>query len=318
MSAINANLTAGLDLTGARRLPENQGVAFLGSQKAGPFDLLPDEAASMLAAPNPDGRRNVDVVKRRANGTSILNERAYPWIIDFGPTIVREEAALYQAPFEAVNERVRPTRATNPRKRYREEWWIHAEPRPGMRVALAGLSRYIVTPTLAKHRVFVWLSPEVLPDSQLVVFARDDDYTLGVLHSRVHELWARGQGTQLREVESGFHYTPTTTFETFPFPHPTDEQRDAIAAAAKRLDELRRGWLDPVGASDEELKVRTLTNLYNEMPTWLRDIHDRLDRAVLAAYDWPADIPDDGLLARLLALNLERAEAGRPEGRSRP
>ena len=90
---------------------------------------------------------------------------------------------------------------------------------------------------------------------------------------------------------------------------PTDEQREAIAAAAARLDELRNGWLDPPGAGEEELKLRTLTNLYNERPAWLRDIHDRLDAAVLAAYGWPADIATDDLLAHLLALNLDRASA---------
>jgi len=116
-------------------------------------------------------------------------------------------------------------------------------------------------------------------------------------------------GTQLRESESGLRYAPRP-YETFPFPEPTEEQRDEIAAAAKRLDELRRGWLDPVGATDDELKVRTLTNLYNERPTWLRDIHDRLDRAVLAAYGWPVDVTNEDLLGRLLALNLERAEDG--------
>jgi hypothetical protein len=125
----------------------------------------------------------------------------------------------------------------------------------------------------------------------------------------VHELWARGTGTQLREVESGFRYTPTTTFETFPFPHPTDDQREAIAAVALRLNELREGWLNPPGASDEDLEARTLTNLYNQMPAWLRDAHADLDAAVLTAYGWPADPPADGLLARLLDLNLQRSEA---------
>ena len=76
-------------------------------------------------------------------------------------------------------------------------------------------------------------------------------------------------GTQL---ETRPRYTPTTTFETFPFPEPTEEQRDAIADAAKRLNEVREGWLNPPGASDEDLQSRTLTNLYNEMPPWLREV----------------------------------------------
>jgi hypothetical protein len=142
----------------------------------------------------------------------------------------------------------------------------------------------------------------------LVVFARNDDYTFGVLHSRVHETWARGMGTQLREVESGFRYTPTTCFETFPFPYPTDAQGEAIGDAARDLDRLRIGWLNPSGLSTADLAKRTLTNLYNARPTWLAQAHESLDAAVLAAYGWPADIEREELLARLLALNLVRAE----------
>ncbi|MGH9174250.1 MAG: class I SAM-dependent DNA methyltransferase, partial [Vicinamibacterales bacterium] len=103
-------------------------------------------------------------------------------------------------------------------------------------------------------------------------------------------------------------YTPTTCFETFPFPRPTDAQRDAIAAAAKHLDKLRCNWLNPAGASEAELKKRTLTNLYNARPAWLANA--TLDRAVWLAYGWPEppeETGDETILARLLALNLERA-----------
>ena len=67
-------------------------------------------------------------------------------------------------------------------------------------------------------------------------------------------------------------------------------------------------------ASAAALKKRTLTNLYNERPAWLAAAHRRLDEAVSAAYGWPADLSDDELLARLLALNLARAgtAAGEP------
>jgi hypothetical protein len=161
----------------------------------------------------------------------------------------------------------------------------------------------------AKHRLFVWLDVAVLPHNALVVVARDDDYTFGVLHSRVHEAWARATGTQLREVESGFRYTPTTCFETFPFPRPTDEQREAIAEAARELVRLRDGWLNPPGLGPAELGKRTLTNLYNARPTWLQHAHAALDTAVLAAYGWPPDLSGEPLLAALLALNLEREPA---------
>jgi type II restriction/modification system DNA methylase subunit YeeA len=183
-----------------------------------------------------------------------------------------------------------------------------------MRRALSGLSRFIATPALSKHRIFVWAEPRTLCNQQTLVFARDDDYFFGVLHSRVHEIWARGTGTQLREVSSGFRYTPTTCFETFPFPQPTAEQKEAIAAAAKELNSLREEWLNPAPVdglplSKEELKKRTLTNLYNQRPTWLVNAHAALDTSVLAAYGWPPDIDNGDILSRLLALNLKREPA---------
>jgi hypothetical protein len=159
----------------------------------------------------------------------------------------------------------------------------------------------------------------------------------------------------VRERESGFRYTPTTCFETFPFPEPFAAIRPAISEAAKELDRLRSNWLNPPEWTREEvltflgsldgpwkryvhdpdergvgtvcyprrvpkdaecaakLKARTLTNLYNERPGWLAAAHRRLDEAVAAAYGWPADLPDDELLRRLLALNLERAGATEPK-----
>ena len=188
----------------------------------------------------------------------------------------------------------------------------YARPRPDMREAVHGLSRYIVTPGVSKHRVFTWVEGRVVCNNLLCVISRSDDYFLGVLHSRAHELWSRNQGTQLREAESGQRYTSTTCFETFPFPwppgqEPVDDSRvQAIAAAAQELVRLRDAWLNPPGASEAELKKRTLTNLYNARPTWLDYAHRKLDAAVCVAYGWPAELADEEVLARLLALNLAR------------
>jgi hypothetical protein len=303
---INSNLTSGVDLTRARRLRENAAIAFIADVKAGPFDISPELASHMLSAPNPDGRSNSDVVRPWVNGQDMTGRLRGMWIIDFGLNMPLSEAALYELPFEYVREHVKPVRANVARARYRERWWLHAEAIPGMRKRLKGLSRYIATPVLTKFRLFVWLPAETLADHQLVVVCRDDDYTFGVLHSRAHELWALAQGSQL---ETRPRYTPTTTFETFPFPHPTDEQRDAIAEGARRLAWLRDGWLNPPGLDPAQLGKRTLTNLYNERPTWLEHAHTALDAAVFAAYGWPADLPDEEILARLLTLNLEREPA---------
>lgn len=311
VEGINADLTHRTDLTLARRLKENQSVSFMGDTKVGPFDIAEAPARQLLARPNPHGRPNGDVVRPWVNGLDITRRPRNMWIIDFPPGMSEKEAALYEAPFEYIKEHVKPRRTKNARRAYAEKWWNHGEPRPEMRQALAKLSRYLATPILTKHRFFVWLTPEILPDHQLIVFAREDDYFFGVLHSRVHEIWARTKGTQLEDRP---RYTPTTCFETFPFPYTSEAQRRAIADAARELDHLRNGWLHPEPAEglpvpEKELKKRTLTNLYNQRPTWLANAHAALDAAVLAAYGWDEQLEDAEILARLLELNLEREPA---------
>ncbi len=312
--SINSNLTAGIDLTKARRLKENVGIAFMGDTKVGPFDISERLAHTILSRPNPHGKNNSDVIRPSVNALDLTRRPRKMWIIDFPPGMSLEDAALYEAPFEYINEHVRPMRAkAKSGDRTGVDWWIHQRPRPEMRKAIAKLEmhRYICTPCVSKHRLFVWVPSGTLPDHAVIAIARDDDYTFGVLHSRIHELWSRSMGTQLREVESGFRYTPTTTFETFPFPTPTAKQSKAIAETAKRLNELRESWLNPpentIGPT--EVKRRTLTNLYNDRPTWLDLAHNRLDEAVCLAYGWDADLPADEILSQLLILNLQREPA---------
>ena len=304
-TAINPDLTGTLDLTEARPLRENLGIAFMGDTKGGPFDISGDLARQMLAATgNPNGRPNSDVVRPWANGLDITRRPRDMWIIDFGTEMSLEDAALYEAPFEYVNEHVRPKRETS--RTTRSEWWLHERPRVEMREALKDLARFLCTPRVAKHRLFVWLDGTTLPDTRLFVFNRDDDYLFGLLHSWVHELWSLKTGAW-HGVGNDPTYNNTTCFETFPFPEPAEDQRMEIAEAARRLDELRRNWLNPEGASNSELKKRTLTNLYNQRPTWLENAHARLDKAVFAAYGWPSDLSHEEVLRNLLELNLERS-----------
>ena len=308
---INADLTALTDLSVARPLSENASSCFLGVQLSGPFDLPGELARTMLAAPlNPNGRPNSDVIKPLINGTDITRRPRDVWIVDFGVGTPEGTAALYEAPFEYVKEHVKPMRAKSRSQQRDPRWWLTLWPRPEMRAAISPLARYLATPTVSKHRLFAWFTPDVLPNHAVVVFARDDDDFFGVLHSRAHELWSLRMGTWLGKGNDP-RYTPTTCFETFPFPCPSDEQRAGIAAAAKTLDDQRRAWLDPPGAAPAELKKRTLTNLYNQRPAWLAHAHAALDRAVWAAYGWedaePATVEEDVILARLLALNLARA-----------
>jgi type II restriction/modification system DNA methylase subunit YeeA len=310
---IHADLTAGADLASAVSLDENAGLCFLGVMKGGPFDIDATTAQAMLASPlNPNARPNSDVVRRRIGGKDVTKRLPQGWVIDFNE-MPESEAALYELPFEYVRRTVKPVRDRNRDARMHVSWWLHGRSRPALREALKGKGRCIITPEVAKHRIFVWMSTEVVPDHKLHVFARDDDYFFGVLHSRVHELWALRKCSTLEDRPS---YNSETTFETFPFPWPPGKESqdnprvEAIAVAAKELVDKRDTWLNPPGAPPAELKKRTLTNLYNQRPQWLEDAHRALDKAVLAAYGWPEDLSDAEILERLLALNRERAGAG--------
>jgi hypothetical protein len=213
--------------------------------------------------------------------------------VDFGVNVADTDAALYEMPFEHVVTHVKPMREASRSQVRDSRWWLTLWPRPEMRAAISVQSRYLATPTVSKHRLFSWIDTSVLPNHQVVVFAREDDYFFGVLHSRAHEVWSLRMGTSLEDRP---RYIPTTCFETFPLPwppgcEPVDDPRViAIGKAARALNELRENWLNPEGASDADLKKRTLTNLYNARPHWLSHAHAALDRAVWAAYGW--DDPD--------------------------
>ena len=348
---INADLSAGaLKVYSAIRLRENAGVSFIGTQKNGAFDIPGNLARDWLRSPlNPNGKPNSVVLKPWANGQDITNRPSDRWIIDFGVRMPEGDASLFEQPFQHVVEKVRPDRANLRRKWHRTYWWLHGDPRPALRVAIRKLERFIDTPRVAKHRLFVWMPSVCLPDSATVAIARDDNSTFGLLHSRFHEAWSLRLGTWLG-VGNDPRYTPTTTFETFPFPEgltpnipATDNADDpraiAIAKAAKQLDELRNAWLNPpdlvkiepevvegypdrILPKDAEaevtLKSRTLTKLYNERPQWLDEAHRDLDAAVAAAYGWPADISEEDALAKLLELNLERAAKEAEQSKALP
>jgi len=383
VTTINANLSAAVDITAARSLKANAGLAFMGDTKGGRFDLPEVDALAMLREPNPHGQPNSDVLVPWANGLDVTQRSRAMWIVDFGPERDEAAASAYEVPFARIKKLVRPFRAKNKRDTYREIWWRHVEARPGMLAALAPLPRFLATVRVSKHRLFAWLTAPLLLDSATFAFARSDDFFFGVVHSRFHSVWALKQGTRL---ETRPRYTPTTCFETFPFPFPddldeqpinveseldaakhykhivlredppprtVDDHRAAIAAAAQELNELRERWLNPPEWTETrtlefpgsangpwarflvpstinsqlstglvryprleprdadcaaKLKKRTLTNLYNERPAWLDLAHKKLDAAVAAAYGWPAELSDEQILEKLLALNLARAD----------
>lgn len=319
-------------------------MAFQGSKKIGPFEVPGDQAREWLKLPtNANGRPNSLVLRPSWIGIDVARRSRDEWIIDF-QGLSEAEAAYFAGPYAHVVEKVKPLRDKNARASRRENWWLHGDSQPKMRAAIRGRRAFIVTPEVSKHRVFVWATNPILPDCKLMVIARDDETSFGILQSRFHEGWALATGSW-HGVGNDPRYTPSTTFETFPFPdgltpdrpavsYAEDARAQAIACAAQALVAARDRWLNPaelvqhipevvpgfpdrIVPKDEAaaaiLRTRTLTSLYNTRGkpegAWLDALHRTLDVAVAAAYGWPDDIADDDVLARLLALNHARASA---------
>jgi type II restriction/modification system DNA methylase subunit YeeA len=347
VSTINADLTSeAADLTKATRLTENTRVAFNGIQKTGPFEVSGDQARNWLNSPtNPNGMKNAHVLRPYWNGLDVTRRPRDSWIVDF-TGLTEAEAASFEAPFQHALLHVQPTRRNSKvqnaaaKQALISRWWLFWRERPELMEARRCFSRVAASPEVSKHRVFVWVKASIGIDKNLIAIARDDDTSFGILHSRFHELWSLRMGTWLG-VGNDPRYTPSTTFETFPFPegltpnipaadYAGDPRGIAIAAAAARLNALRENWLNPADLTmrvpevvpgypdrilpkDEAaaaiLKKRTLTNLYNERPAWLAMAHKALDDAVADAYGWPRDLSDEQVLEHLFTLNQARAKA---------
>jgi len=336
VEAIHADLTAGSDLTQAQPLEENAGVAFQGPVKVGSFDIPGEVARHWLKQPNPNDRPNSDVVRPWANGQDLTGRPSDTWIVDFGADRTEQEAALYETPFAHVLRDVKPQRDAQNDMGRKAKWWLHGRTGADLRAAFTPIKRYIATPRVAKHRMFIWLDVSVLPDSRLYAIACEDDATFGVLSSRIHEVWSLANAS-MHGVGNDPTYNAKSCFETFPFPerlalHPAAAE---IATAAQSLSKLRDNWLNPpewvdwVRTPEEEkagypvrpvarpgheadLKKRTLTNLYNARPAWLDNAHKTLDAAVAKAYGWndyTPEMSDEEILRRLLELNQKRAGA---------
>ncbi|MCC6248640.1 MAG: adenine methyltransferase [Rubrivivax sp.] len=279
-AAIHADLTpasdesAANDLTSAHTLAQNERASFIGGMKKGQFDIEGDLARAWLGSPSLGASGNAAVLRPWMNGLDVTRRAQDMWIVDFGVDRTVEEASLYEAPFEHVRVQVKPARDQVQNPLERAKWWLHARPAPELRAAVRTLPRFALTARVAKHRLFTWVSGLVVVDGQLVVVARADDTTFGLLHSRFHELWSLRLGTSLEDRP---RYTPTTCFETFPFPAgltpadtahqrterlegtgttpaaliPADltpevrRRAEPVARAAARLVTLRDAWLNP-------------------------------------------------------------------------
>ncbi len=244
---IQSNLAAGspdaADSTTAQRLLTNAGASFQGPVLVGDFEVEASTARQWLRAPNPHGRSNADVVRPLTNGKDITARSRGMWVVDFG-AMKEPDASLYEAPFEYVRLHVKPFRDTNRDASRRQRWWLHGRLGTDWRAGTKNIERYIATSQVAKHRTWVWQPVAVWPHQTVIAIARADDTTFGILHSRMHELWSLRMGTSLEDRP---RYTPTTCFETFPFPPGLTPQD----TAHQRTEALEGGALIPAGLPED-------------------------------------------------------------------
>ena len=325
-SAINADLTSGLDISKARTLSANRGRAFQGVKLNGPFEISPLEARAMLSAPsNPNGLHNRRVIRRFLGNDDVTMRDGDAWVIDFTEFPSLADASLFEKPFAHVEKEVVAHRDTLAVAKTTEterlsSYWLMQRPRPRLRAAASKFNRVIGVPETSEHLLFRFLPRDAVFSGSVFVVAADDMTMFGLLGSRFHQTWARAQGNRLGAGNQS-RYNATRTFQTFPFPegltpdipaagYAEEPRAQKIAAAAARLNELRENWLNPAdlvvrepevgpGYPDrilpkdeeaaKELKKRTLTNLYNARPQWLANAHAALDEAVAEAYGWGDD-----------------------------
>ncbi|TRO96913.1 class I SAM-dependent DNA methyltransferase [Glycocaulis profundi] len=325
---IRPTIRLGAAVSSAVPLKSNEGLCSPGVKLHGSgFIVTPAEAEKLGLGSD---LAVADVIKPYRNGRDINQKPRGVMVIDLFGLTADEVRDRYPAIYQHVLENVKPERDLNRRESYKKNWWIFGEPRNQLRPALKGLQRTFVTTETAKHRIFDAVPGGTLPDNKLICFALREGRFLAILHSQIHFHWYKANSAKIGMYEGDAVYVKSNCFDPFPFPdlEGKPELKARLDALGERLDAFRKERLE---AHD----FLTMTRLYNvlervraleagkegEPPLTdaerdiydaglvgvLKDIHDQIDAAVAEAYGWPADLEEEEILSRLVALNHERA-----------
>jgi hypothetical protein len=314
---IHADLSIGAELTSVLALKSNERICSRGVQLIGAGFIVIEEEAFNLGLNRIEELKNY--IRDYRNGKDLTDKPRNVKVIDLYGLKIEDVRKKFPEVYQWVYQRVKPERDSNNRASYKNNWWIHGEPRGNLRPALIGLKRYIATVETSKHRFFTFLDQSILPDNMLVAIASDDALHLGILSSRIHILWALATGSDLGGNTP--RYNKTRCFETFPFPNTTEDQKQQISTIAENIDAHRK--------RQQALHATlTMTDMYNVMEklragealnvkdqkihqeglvSVLLQLHTELDAAVAAAYGWSVNLADEEILEKLVALNKERS-----------
>ena len=318
LGRINADLTAGVDVTSAVELMAKEGLCSPGVKLHGAgFIITPEDAAALGLGSVPGLERHI---RQYRNGRDLMATPRGKMVIDLDGFSADEVRKLFPAVYQHVLEHVKPERDTNNEEYRRVNWWLFGRKNTLMRGFTANLPRYIATVETAKHRVFQFLDAAILPDNMLVCMGIEDAFYLGVLSSRVHVTWAMRAGGWLG-VGNDPRYSKSRCFDPFPFPDCSSDLKARIHTSAEELDAHRKR----VQAEHPRLTLTQMYNVLEKLRTGadiddedqrinteglvliLRELHDKLDVLVFKAYGFPTNLSDDAILERLAALNAQRA-----------
>lgn len=316
---INADLTIGINVSDCVPLVSNEGLCSRGMAMHGAGFIVSSSQAEHLGL----GKRNgiEKHIRQYRHGRDLMSRPREAMAIDLHGLDSADVREQYPELYQYLLLNVKPERDKNNEEYRRTNWWLFGRKNTVLRAFLVGLSRYIVTVETSKHRVFQFLDAEILPDNKLVVIGLEDALALGILSSRIHLVWVIGNQALLEDRPV---YVKSECFDPFPFPNTDELQRQRIREIANELDAHRTRVL-------KEHPKLTLTGVYNVLEELrkgtvpdaldpasrqifddgqvliLKELHDRLDAEVAAAYGWPGDLSDEDILSRLVALNRERA-----------
>ncbi|MFZ0436037.1 MAG: DNA methyltransferase [Chthoniobacterales bacterium] len=311
-----ADLTIGAKVSETLPLRANDGLTYRGMCLFGDGFIIAADTANQLGLGTIQGLEKH--IRSYRNGRDLTDKPRGVYVIDLYGLSVDEARQQFPSLYQHLLTNLKPERDANRDKSIRENWWIFGRPRPELRPALQGLSRYIASVETSKHRHFQFLDGSVLPDNMLIAIASDDAFHLGVLSSRIHVAYALAAGGTLEDRP---RYNKSRCFDPFPFPNCDESKKSRIRSLAEELDVHRK-------CVQAEHPTLTLTGIYNVLEALregftltakekaihdqglvsvLRQLHDDLDTAVAEAYGWPADLSDEEILTRLVALNAERA-----------
>ncbi len=316
LGLIHRNLSIGVNVTAALPLQANAAVAGTG--------LILGSRGFVLSATDLNSlKRPLQLTHPLYTGTDVTERFRNFWVVDTHGLTEKEFRSASPELYQLISDRVRPDRNANRDEKLQDQWWLFRRSNQQIRSAIAGLSRFIVTPETSKHRFFVFLDQQIAPEHGLVVFGFEDGFHHGILSSAIHLTWSSHAGGTLEDRP---RYNKTVCFDPFPFPDCTEAQRNAVRDLADRLDAHRKRqqelhpWLTLTGMYNVLEKLRsgeTFTdedrNIYEAgLVGILRLLHDELDAAVFDSYGWSRTLTTEQILEKLVALNAERhaEEAG--------